>query len=77
MKKAYYETQQPYEVSLKSAFMYLKALAKFNENTATNIDPAVDILDEALKASPNFNIAQISKNALLSQKQKATQTENN
>ena len=30
---------------------------------------AVDILDEALKIAPNFNLAQLSKNALLQQKQ--------
>lgn len=68
MGKAYYESQQPYQVSLKSAFLYLKALSKYNENKVTNIDAAVAILDEALTLSPNFNMAQISKNALLNQK---------
>lgn len=68
MNKAFYETQQPYQVPLKAALMYLKALVKFNENTATNIDPAVDVLDEALKIAPNFNMAQTAKNALLAQK---------
>lgn len=69
MGKTFYETQQPYQVPIKAAFMYLKALITFNENKATNIDMAVDILDEALKLAPNFNLAQISKNALLQQKQ--------
>jgi tetratricopeptide (TPR) repeat protein len=69
MKKAFYEQQQPYEVSLKSAFMYLNALALYNKDPKVNIDAAVDILDATLKASPNFNLIQISKNELLRQKQ--------
>ncbi|TYB78567.1 hypothetical protein [Bizionia myxarmorum] len=68
MGKAYYESQQPYQVSLKSAFLYLKALSTYNENKATNIDKAVAILDEAIKISSNFNLAIISKDALLNQK---------
>ena len=73
MTKAFYETQNPYEVPLKAAFLYLKGLIKFNENKVTNIDDAVDILDEALKLAPNFNMAQLGKNALLQQKQQAAQ----
>ncbi|MDB9960992.1 hypothetical protein OAD62_02765 [Oceanihabitans sp.] len=68
MKRGYFETKTPYEVSLKAGFMYLKALVNFNENRATNIDSAVAILDEAIAIAPNFNLALISKNALLSQK---------
>lgn len=68
MGKTFYESQQPYQVSLKAAFLYLKALSKYNENKATNIDAAVAILDESIKLAPNFNLAQISKNALLNQK---------
>lgn len=71
MTKAFYETQTPYEVPLKAAFLYLKGLIKFNENKSANIDDAVDILDEALKLAPNFNMAQLGKNALLQQKQQA------
>ncbi|WP_027138249.1 hypothetical protein [Gaetbulibacter saemankumensis] len=69
MKKAYYETQTPYEVSLKSAFMYLNALLTYNRDRKANIDEAVDILDATLKASPNFNLIQLTKNELLRQKQ--------
>lgn len=69
MKKAFYETQQPYEVSLKSAFMYLQALSLYNKDRKANIDAAVDILDAAFKQSPNFNLIQITKNELLRQKQ--------
>jgi tetratricopeptide (TPR) repeat protein len=69
MKKAYYETQTPYEVSLKSGFMYLNALSVYNKDKKANIDAAVDILDAALKASPNFNLIQLTKNELLRQKQ--------
>ena len=69
MKKAFYETQQPYEVPLKSAFMYLNALLTYNKDKKANIDAAVDILDAALKSSPNFNLIQLTKSELLRQKQ--------
>lgn len=69
MKKAFYETQSPYEVPLKSAFMYLNALATYNKDKTANIDAAVDILDATLKDAPNFNVVQISKTELLRQKQ--------
>ncbi|KJD31301.1 hypothetical protein PK35_15840 [Tamlana nanhaiensis] len=69
MKKAFYETQQPYEVPLKSAFMYLNALNTFNKDRKNNIDAAVDILDAALKTAPNFNLIQLTKTELLRQKQ--------
>jgi len=57
---------------LKAAFTYLSALVKFNENKTANIDSAVALLDEALKMAPNFRMAEISKNALLSQKTETT-----
>tara|TARA_R110001592_G_scaffold60178_8_gene182993 strand:- start:1479 stop:2246 length:768 start_codon:yes stop_codon:yes gene_type:complete len=69
MTKTFYETQTPYKVPLKSAFMYLKALVTYNKDTKANIDAAVDILDAALKTAPNFNLIQLSKNELLRQKQ--------
>jgi len=69
MTKTFYETQTPYKVPLKSAFMYLNALLTYNKDTKANIDAAVDILDSALKTAPNFNLIQISKNELLRQKQ--------
>lgn len=69
MKKAFYETQTPYEVSLKAAFMYLNALSTYNKDTKVNIDAAVDILDAALKTAPNFNLIQLTKTELLRQKQ--------
>ncbi len=69
MKKAYYETQTPYEVPLKSAFMYLKALVVYNKDTKANIDAAVDVLDGTLKTTPNFNLIQLTKTELLRQKQ--------
>ncbi|WP_242202999.1 hypothetical protein [Aestuariivivens insulae] len=67
--KAFYETQTPYQVSLKSAFMYLNALLTYNRDPKANIDAAVDILDATLKIAPNFNLVNISKNELLRQKQ--------
>ena len=69
MKKAFYETQTPYEVPLKSAFMYLNALSVYNKDKTANIDAAVDILDATLKDAPNFNLVQLSKTELLRQKQ--------
>lgn len=68
-KKAFYETQTPYQVPLKSAFMYLNALLEYNKDPKANIDPSVDILDAALKTAPNFNLVNITKNELLRQKQ--------
>lgn len=71
MKKAFYETQQPYEVPLKSAFMYLNAVTIYNKDKKANIDAAVDVLDAALKSAPNFNLIQLTKSELLRQKQAA------
>lgn len=69
MKRAFYEQKNPYEVPLKSAFMYLNAISVYNKDKKANIDAAVDILDAALKTAPNFNLIQLSKNELLRQKQ--------
>jgi len=66
--RTFYEAQQPYQVKMKAAFLYLKALMKFKENMEANIDSAIAILDEALILSPNFNLAEISKNALVAKK---------
>lgn len=66
--RTFYEMQQPYQVKMKAAFLYLKALANFKENVETNIDSAIAILDEALAVEPNFNLAMISKNALAAKK---------
>ena len=72
MTKAFYDTQQPYQVSLKAAFMYLNALSVYNKDTKANIDAAVDILDATLKTAPNFNLIQLTKTELLRQKQAIT-----
>ncbi|WP_345004500.1 hypothetical protein [Snuella lapsa] len=69
MTKAFYETQTPYQVSLKAAFNYLNALSVYNKDTKANIDAAVDILDATLKMAPNFNLIQLTKSELLRQKQ--------
>lgn len=70
MGKTFYESQQPYQVTLKAAFMYLQGLIKYNENKTTNADAAAAILEEAIKLAPNFNLARLSKNAILNQKEK-------
>ena len=67
MKYAYYERQQPYEVPLKAAFIYLKGLVTFNKDKA-NIDQAIATMDEALQMAPNFNLASLSKQALENRK---------
>tara|TARA_B110000444_G_scaffold224186_1_gene227196 strand:- start:841 stop:1425 length:585 start_codon:yes stop_codon:yes gene_type:complete len=66
--RTYYESQSQYQVPMKAAFIYLKGLVRFKENKNLNIDSAIEIMDEALAIAPNFNLAQISKDALLSQK---------
>lgn len=66
--KAYYDSQPAYQVPVKSAFIYLKALLKFRENTETNIDAAIVLLDEAIQIAPNFRRATITKDALLAKK---------
>jgi tetratricopeptide (TPR) repeat protein len=65
MKHAFYEMQQPYETSMKAALTYLKALVKYNEDTENNAESAIAILNHALVMDPKFNLAKISKDALL------------
>jgi tetratricopeptide (TPR) repeat protein len=64
----YYETQQPYSVPMKAAFIYLKGLVKINEDRENNIDETIAIMQEALTEAPNFNMAKISIDALTAQK---------
>ena len=66
-KYAFYERQQPYETSLKAAFLHLKALVQYNQDK-NNVDGAIALLDEALVIDPNFNLASLSKQALESRK---------
>jgi tetratricopeptide (TPR) repeat protein len=67
MKYAFYERQQPYEASLKAAFLHLKALTTYNQDK-TKVDEAIALIDEALKIDPNFNLASLSKQALETRK---------
>ncbi len=69
MKYAFYERQQPYEVPLKAAFFHLKGLVTYNTDK-NKIDDAIAAIDEALKIEPNFNLASLSKQALVSRKEK-------
>src|SRR5690606_39635878 len=41
MRHTYYEQQSPYQVALKSGFMYLNALLVYNKDNKANIDAAV------------------------------------
>ncbi|NKI30886.1 hypothetical protein [Croceivirga thetidis] len=75
MKHAFFERQQPYEVSLKAAFLHLKGLLVFNQDK-NNIEQAIGFMDEALKLEPSFNLASLSKQALESRKNEG-ETEGN
>jgi len=66
MKRTFYETQQPYQTSLKAALLYLKALTIFSENQNENVESALAIMNRALAIDPNFSLAKMSKDALLS-----------
>ena len=68
MKRAFYESQTPYEVSLKGALTYLKALILFNMNQTDNLDSAITMLNEAITMDANFNLAKLSKEALEARK---------
>ena len=68
MKRAYYESQRPYEVSLKAALTYMKALIIFNMNQVDNLDQAIGLLDQAIALDANFNLAKLSKEALQAKK---------
>ncbi len=68
MKRAFYETQTPYQTSLKAAFKYLKALVVFNEDQKLNLDASLKLMNEALAIDPNFNLAKISREALENKK---------
>jgi tetratricopeptide (TPR) repeat protein len=74
MKRAFYESQQPYEVSHKAALTYMKALIVFNMNQTDNLDQAINLLGEALTMDANFNLAKISKDALVARKAEGTTT---
>lgn len=67
IKVNFYETQYPYQVSSKAAFTCLKGLVKFKQSPS-NIDAAIALMDEALTIEPTFNLAKISKEALMTQK---------
>ena len=68
LQRTFYETQTPYQVPVKAAFIYLKGLVKYRENPKENVDAAVAIMDEALAEFADFNLAKISKDALIAQK---------
>lgn len=74
MKYAFYERQQPYEVPLKAAFLHLKGLMVFNTDKS-RIDESIAFMDQALEIAPNFNLAQLSKEALQQRKEQASKTE--
>ncbi|WP_445386103.1 hypothetical protein ACT6NV_04675 [Robiginitalea sp. IMCC44478] len=76
MKHAFYERQQPYEVSLKAAFIHLRGLVQYNIDK-NNIDQAIASFDEALALDPNFNLASLSKQALESRKEKEVTEDKN
>jgi len=76
MKRAFYESQTPYQTSLKAAFTCLKGLVAFNENQTANIDTAIKYMNDALAIDPNFNLAKISRQALEQKKTQDTAAKN-
>lgn len=68
MKRAFYESQRPYEVPLKAALLYMKGLVVFQMNQTDNLDQAINLFDEALTMAPNFSVAKLSKDALEARK---------
>ncbi len=66
MRRTFYETQQPYQTSLRAGFLYLKAILNYTEDKDANQEIAIATLNRALAIDPNFNLARISKEALLS-----------
>ena len=68
MRRTYYETQQPYQTSLKAGLLYLKAIVAYSEDKDANQEIALATLNRALAIDPNFNMAKISKDALLTRK---------
>lgn len=75
MKRAYYETQQPYETSMKAALKYLDGLLTFTENKTDNMDAALKLMNDALAIDPNFNLAKVSRQALENQKAQMAKSE--
>ncbi|WP_297764189.1 hypothetical protein [uncultured Muriicola sp.] len=75
MTYAFYERQQPYEVSLKAALLHLQGLVQYNTDRA-NIETAIASIDEALALDPNFNLASLSKQALESRKNNPEEKKN-
>ena len=67
MKYAFFERQQPYEVSIKAAFLHLKGLLTYN-NAPDKIDDALALVNQALQMEPKFNLASLSRQALESRK---------
>lgn len=70
MKYAFFERQQPYEVSIKAALLHLKGLLTYNSNP-DNIDAALALVNEALQLEPKFNLASLSRQALETRKAEA------
>lgn len=65
--QSFYESNPPYQVPLKAAFLYLKGLYYYNLNKE-DIDTAVKTIDEAVNMAPNFTLAKQIREALLRQK---------
>ncbi|HZW63657.1 MAG TPA: hypothetical protein VFF15_08460 [Flavobacteriaceae bacterium] len=63
--KGFYETQRPYQVPLKAAFYYLKGLLVYTEDRDANLERALGFIDQAMALAPNFNMARVTKEALL------------
>ena len=77
MKRVFYESQQPYETSMKAALTYLSGILSFSQDKTANIDAAIQLMNDALAIDPNFNLAKVSRQALENQKAQQTATPKN
>ncbi|UNZ00067.1 hypothetical protein MQE36_06915 [Zhouia spongiae] len=64
----FYQSNPPYQVPIKAAFMYQKGLYQYNEDK-TQIDTAIATIDEAITMAPNFSLAKQIKELLVKQKE--------
>ena len=75
MKYAFFERQQPYEVSIKAAFLHLKGLLTYN-TSPDKINDALELVNQALQLEPKFNLASLSRQALESRRAEASEKKN-
>ncbi|ETN93742.1 hypothetical protein [Zhouia amylolytica] len=64
----FYQSNPPYQVPIKAAFIYQKGLYEYNQDKS-QLDTAIATIDEALAIAPNFKLAQQIREILVKQKE--------